>query len=122
MWVRLERLGKFVPIEEPLTDYYVHPNSLSANPGRMLQAMDQIMDTTLLAGLRGFDRWSWKQRIRAVQLCSAGLIARDNGLKDELHYMFLSLRSWPSPFWEPKRFMMCAVSAKNRLRRNDGAS
>jgi glycosyltransferase involved in cell wall biosynthesis len=121
MWIRLERLGKFVAIEEPLTDYYVHPNSLSANPARMLQAMDQIMDTTLLAGLRGFDRWSWKQRIRAVQLCSAGLIARDNGLKDELHYMFQSLRSWPSPFWEPKRFVMCAVSARNKFRRHEGA-
>ena len=122
MWVRLQRLGQFAAVVDPLTDYYVHPHSLSANPGKMLQALDQIIDTTLLAGLQGFDRWSWKQRIRATQLCSAGLIARDNRLKDELQYMFRSLCSWPSPFWETKRFAMFAVSARNRMRRQEGAS
>jgi Glycosyl transferase family 2 len=119
MLVRLQRLGKFVAVDEPLVDIYVHPGSLSANPGRMMSALDQIIDTTLLDGLQGFDRWAWRRRIRADQLCSAGLIARDNGLKDELRYMVESLREWPSPFWEPWRFATCAVSAVNRFRRRE---
>jgi hypothetical protein len=117
MLVRLQRLGKFVAVTDHLTDIYLHPGSLSANPGRMIKALDQIIDTTLLDGLQGFDRWAWRRRIRADQLCSAGLIARDNGLKDELRYMVESLREWPSPFWEPWRFASCAVSLKNTLRR-----
>ena len=81
----------------------------------MLEALDRIIDTTLVADLRGFDRWAWRRRIRAVQLCSAGLIARDNGLKGEVRYMIQSLCAWPSPFWKPRRFAMFAVSARNKL-------
>ena len=77
MWVRLQHLGQFVAVPDSLTDYYVYPESLSANPGKMLDAFDRIVDTTLLSDLRGFDRWAWRQRIRAVQLYSAGLIARN---------------------------------------------
>ena len=117
MWVRLGRLGEFAAVADPLTDYYVYPDSLSANPKKMLAGLEQIIDTTLLAGLSGIDRWAWRHRIHAVQLCSAGLIARDNGLKDELRYMFQSVSTWPSPFWEPRRFATFAVSAKNGLRR-----
>ncbi len=112
MWFRLRQLGEFEAVADPLTDYYVYPDSLSANPQRMLQALDRIVDTTLVADLRGLDRWVWKRRILAVQLCSAGLIARDNGLKGELRYMIRSLCAWPSPFWEPRRFATLAVSAK----------
>jgi glycosyltransferase involved in cell wall biosynthesis len=115
MWVRLNRLGQFEAIPDPLTDYYVHPKSLSANPEKMLEALDRIIDTTLVADLRGLDRWAWRHRIRAVQLCSAGLISRDNGLSGELRYMFRSLCAWPSPLWTPRRFPMFAVSVKNRL-------
>jgi glycosyltransferase involved in cell wall biosynthesis len=117
MWMRLQQLGQFEALADPLTDYYVYPNSLSANPEKMLEALDQIMETTLLAGLVGFKRWAWKHRIRAVQLCSAGLITRDNGLEGEARYMFDSLCTWPSPLWQPSRFAMFAVSAKNRFRR-----
>jgi glycosyltransferase involved in cell wall biosynthesis len=115
MWFRLRQLGQFKAIHGPLTDYYVHPKSLSSNPGRMLQALDGFIDTTLLADLRGLDRWAWRRRIRAVQLCSAGLIARENGLKDEVRYMFRSLSTWPSPFWQPRRFAVFAVSARNSI-------
>ncbi len=115
MWVRLERLGDFEAVAAPLTDYYVYPNSLSANPQKMLQALDRIIDTTLVADLQGISRWAWRQRIRAVQLCSAGLIARDNGLSSESRFMLQSLRAWPSPFWEPQRFAVAAVSLKNSL-------
>lgn len=115
MWVRLQRLGQFEAVSDPLTDYYVYPNSMSANPEKMLTALEQIIDTTLVADLSGLDRWAWKQRIRAAQLSSAGLIARDNGLESELRYMARSIRAWPSPFWEPQRFAMFAVSQRNRF-------
>jgi hypothetical protein len=75
-----------------------------------------IIDSTLTADLRGFERWACKRRIRAVQLISAGLIARDTGLKSELRYMFKSLCIWPSPFWEPRRFATFMVSVINRFR------
>jgi glycosyltransferase involved in cell wall biosynthesis len=116
MWVRLQRLGEFETVADPLTEYYVYPNSLSANPERMLQALDLILDTTLLSDLHGFNRWVWRRRILARQLCSAGLIARDNNLKGELRYMFRSLYTWPSPFWQPRRFAMLAISVKNSVR------
>lgn len=121
MWVRLKRLGQFEAVSDPLTDYYVYPNSLSANPGKMLEAFDRIIDTTLVSDLRGLSRWAWRHRIRAVQLRSAGLIARDHGLKGEVRYMFQSLISWPSPFWEPQRFATFAVSAKSMFCRKVSA-
>jgi hypothetical protein len=117
LWVRLERAGDFEAVADPLTRYYVYPKSFSANPEKMLEGLDQVIDTTLLAGLHGFNRWAWRHRIRAVQLCSAGLIARNNGLKNEVRYMFQSLSAWPSPWWEPRRFVLFAVSARNRVRR-----
>ena len=117
MWLRLQGLGEFESLPDPLTDYYVYPKSLSANPERMLRALDRIIDTTLLADLQGFDRWAWRRRIRAAQLCSAGLIARDNGVEGEMHYMLRSLCAWPSLFWEPRRFAMFAVSVRNKFSR-----
>ena len=118
LWLRLLPLGHFEAVPDPLTSYYVHPNSLSANPENMLHGLNLILDATLVADLRGIDRWAWRRRIRAAQLHSAGLIARDNGLKGELRYMFKSLCAWPSPFWNPLRFAAFIVSARNKLRRN----
>jgi glycosyltransferase involved in cell wall biosynthesis len=116
MLVRLQRLGNFEAVPDPLTEVYLHSDSLSANPAVMLDWLDRVIDSTLLADLRGFDRWAWRRRIRATQLCSAGLIARDNQLKGEIGYMFCSLCAWPSPFWEPRRFATFAVSARRLLR------
>ena len=115
LWFRMRPLGQFESVPEPLTDYYVHPKSLSTNPEKMLHGADVIIDATLTADLRGFARWAWRRRIRAVQLCSAGLIARENGLKSELRYMFRSLCTWPSPWWQPRRFAMFAISLKNKF-------
>jgi len=116
LWVRLMPLGQFEAVPDPLMDYYVHSASVSANPEAMMLGARQILDKTLVADLQGFDRWAWRHRILATQLASAGLIARDNGLKSELGYMFQSLCMWPSPFWEPKRFAMFGASVRNRLR------
>ena len=117
MWVRLMPVGQFEAVVDPLTDYYVHPTSVSANPDAMILGTRQILDKTLVADLRGFDRWAWRRRILATQFCSAGLIARDNGLKSELTYLFRSLCIWPSPFYQPKRFATFAVSVRNKFRR-----
>ena len=116
MWVRLRAVGDFAAVREPLTDYFVYPSSLSASPEIMLVGLAKILPT-LLAGFRGLRRTIWSQRIRAVQLCSAGLIARDNHLDREVRYMLASLAAWPSPFWQPRRFAMFAISLKNRLAR-----
>jgi glycosyltransferase involved in cell wall biosynthesis len=113
MWVRLKRLGTFEVVEEPLTDYYVYPNSLSANPQKMLLAFDRIVDTTLVSDLHGFSRWTWRRRVRSAQLYSAALIARDNKIKGEFTYLLESLQAWPSPFWLPGRLASLAVSTRN---------
>jgi glycosyltransferase involved in cell wall biosynthesis len=115
LFFRMKAVGQFDAVPDALTDYYIYPKSLSANPETMLEAADQIIDATLTVDLTGLDRWAWRRRIRATQLASAGLIARDNGFKKELQYMFRSICAWPSPFWQPRRFAMLAVSSRNRL-------
>jgi glycosyltransferase involved in cell wall biosynthesis len=121
MWVRLQRLGGFAAVTDTLTDYYVYPSSMSTDPKRMLVAMEQILPTTLVEDLKGPARWAWTRRIRAVQLYSAALIVRDNGLKGEIAYMLRSLAAWPSPLWEPHRFAGLAVSVRNELLGRGGA-
>jgi glycosyltransferase involved in cell wall biosynthesis len=116
LWFRLSRQGQFSAVPAALTDYYVYPNSLSANPERMIEGLSQFIETTLLADLRGASRRIWRQRILATQLASAGLIARDNGLSSEMALMVKGICAWPAPFWRPRRFAMLAVSARNRWR------
>jgi glycosyltransferase involved in cell wall biosynthesis len=120
LWFRMRPLGQFVAVPDALTDYYVHPHSLSSDPEKMLQGAEVIINMTLTDDLRGLNRWAWKRRIRAVQLHSAGLIARDNGLSSELRYLFRSLCEWPSPFWQPRRFATFLISARNQLRGRRG--
>jgi glycosyltransferase involved in cell wall biosynthesis/O-antigen/teichoic acid export membrane protein len=110
MWVRLLPMCQFECVAEPLTDYYVYPGSLSANPERMLRALDRIIENTLLSGKSHLSRWAERQRILAAQLCSAGLIARDNGLNGEIRYFVRSIFAWPSPLWESRRFSILASS------------
>jgi glycosyltransferase involved in cell wall biosynthesis len=117
MWVRLQSLGAFEGVPEPLTDYYVYPSSLSANPQRMLDAFERILDTTLVADLHGVSRRMWRRRVRAVQFYSAALIARDNHLQGEIRYMLRSFAAWPSPFWKPRRFVGLGISLRDTLYR-----
>jgi glycosyltransferase involved in cell wall biosynthesis len=116
MWVRLQHLGEFERVTDVLTNYYVYPDSLSANPEIMLHSFNKIIDSTLLDGLHGLGRRVWRRRIIATQLCCAGLIARDNRLKTEARYMLQSLCAWPSPFWQPRRFVMFALSVTRMFR------
>lgn len=118
MWVRLMRIGKFEYVPDPVTDYYVYPGSMSADPRRMLIAMEQILEPTLVADLTGVSRWTWRQKIRSAQLYCAALIARDNKLPGEIGYELRSLAAWPSPFWEFQRFTGLAVTARNKLLRH----
>ncbi len=115
MWVRLIPLGAFAAVAQPLTNYYIHPQSLSASPEKMLDGLRIILEPTLLAPYRGIERWIWRRRIWARQLLSAALIARDNHLKGELRYALRSLLSWPSPFWESRRFAVSLVSVRNQF-------
>jgi glycosyltransferase involved in cell wall biosynthesis len=121
MWMRLQRIGSFAAVPGALTDYYVYPTSMSTDPKRMLDALEQILPTTLVDDLQGSARWVWTHRIRAVQFYSAALIARDNGLKGEISYILRSLAAWPSPLWEPRRFAGLAVSVRNQLLGRGGA-
>ena len=54
--MRLMKLGQFEALTDPLTDYYLYPNSNSADPRKMLRDLDRIIDTTLLTGLNGLAR------------------------------------------------------------------
>jgi hypothetical protein len=110
---RLSKIGSFEAVADPLMHCYLHSDSLSADPDVMLRNLGVILDTTLLADLRGVRRWAWRRRILAWQLSSAALIARDNKLKSELCYFVRSVMAWPSPFWQPRRFACLAVSLRN---------
>lgn len=122
MWVQLMPFGAFAAVSDPLTNYYLHPQSLSASPERMLDGLRAILEPVLLARYRGLERWMWRRRIWAQQLCSAGQIAKDNSVKGELGYFARSLTAWPSPFWQPRRFACFATSAQSALLRSLGAS
>lgn len=115
MWARLQKVGDFEAVPDPVTDYYVYPSSMSTDPRRMLEATERIIDTTLVADLAGPSRWMWRRRIRATQLYSAALIVRDNGGRGDIQYAVRSLAAWPSPFWEPQRFAGFMVSLKNQV-------
>ncbi|MGB0064626.1 MAG: glycosyltransferase family A protein [Terracidiphilus sp.] len=113
LWARLLPIGQFVAVEDPLTQYWLSPQSSSASPERMLAATSRIMEETLLNGLKGIPRFAWRRRIWAAQLLSAALIARDNRLKGEFGYAVRSLLAWPSPFFRRQRFAVFAVSLRN---------
>jgi glycosyltransferase involved in cell wall biosynthesis len=115
MWVRLLPLGSFAAVAEPLTNYYIHPKSISASPEKMLDGLRVIIEPTLLANDRGMGRWIWRRRIWAAQLLSAAFIARENDLAGEVKYIVRSVLAWPSPFWLPKRFIVLVVSLRNKL-------
>jgi glycosyltransferase involved in cell wall biosynthesis len=114
MWVLMMPFGSFAAAPEPLTGYYLYPQSMSASPERMLDGLRAILEPALLKGHRGIERWIWRRRIWATQLCSAALIARDNNLQGELGYLTRSLLSWPSPFFRWHRFAAFAVSLKRQ--------
>jgi glycosyltransferase involved in cell wall biosynthesis len=111
LWARLARLGQFAAVKDPLTEYYVRPASLGSDPEQLLLGLQKIIESTLLVGLSGPSRWCWRRRIISNQMRSAGFLARKNGLPTETDFMLRSLLTWPSPFWQPRRFAALGVTA-----------
>jgi glycosyltransferase involved in cell wall biosynthesis len=102
LWVRLQPRGRFVAVADPQVDYAVSAGSLSADPARILLDMERILEPTLLDGLTGLRRRTWRRRIRAAQWYGAAVTARESG-QDAGRYIRRSLAFWPSPVFMPER-------------------
>ncbi len=116
-WFKLIRRGRFIGIAEPLTCYSRRPASLSSDASHMFQDFSKMLDTTLLADLSGLRRWLWRRRIMSYQAYSAAMTARASIERDiEMRFLVRSLLQWPSPFWQPKRYLSLVVTLKRRMR------
>jgi glycosyltransferase involved in cell wall biosynthesis len=104
LWVRLAQNGRFVAVLEPVTRYRISAGQMSTNIDLMLSNTEKIMDSSLLLGLRGVSRVLWRRRIRASQLFSAAILARDAGSRESVSFVSRSLWQWPAPAFQPKRF------------------
>jgi len=110
-------LIRFIGIAEPLTCYSRRPASLSSDASHMFQDFSKMLDTTLLADLSGLRRWLWRRRIISYQAYSAAMTARASIERDiEMRFLVRSLLQWPSPFWQPKRYLSLVVTLKRRMR------
>jgi len=112
LWVRAYRAGaRFARVPEPLVYYRDAAGSVSSSGERMLADFQHILEPTLLAGMDGWTRWSWRRRIVASQLFSAAMIERSRrNLRDERKYLLRSVGQWPSPFFRPERYRSLAHS------------
>ncbi len=104
LWVRLRARHRFTCVDEPVVAIGIEPDSLSSNVPRMRMHAERILEGTLLTGLAGLARWSWRRRIRGADLYRAGLIARDAGSPEERSLLVESLVQWPSPAFMPARW------------------
>ncbi len=104
MWLRLAHIGKFAAVLEPVTRYRISVGQMSTNIDLMLSNTEQIMESSLLLGLKGMSRTLWRRRIRAAQLFSAAILARNAGSRDTLAFVRRSLWQWPLPLFQPRRF------------------
>jgi glycosyltransferase involved in cell wall biosynthesis len=104
LWVRLAKDHRFAVVLEPVTGYRISNGQMSTNIDLMLSNTEQILDSSLLLGLNGVSRAMWRRRIRASQLFSAAILARDAGSPDSLAFVRRSLREWPAPAFQPERY------------------
>jgi hypothetical protein len=109
-WVRAYRAGaRFACVTEPLAYYRDAPGSVSSSAERMLADFHHILEPTLLAGMDGWSRWSWRRRIIASQFFSAAMIERTrHNLHGEWKYLLQSMAEWPSPLFRTERFRAVA--------------
>jgi len=109
-WVRAYRAGaRFAGVSDPLVYYRDAAGSVSSSAERMLADFQHILEPTLLAGMGGWARWSWRKRIVASQLFSAAMIERARrNLRSERKYLFRSIAEWPSPLFRTDRFRAIA--------------
>jgi len=111
LWLRLQRIGSFCAVKESLTNYRMSTTGLSSNADLMYSDFERLLDGILLEDLHGIEKRLWKRRIQSYQCYKAALTARGSGeFAKELRYMLLSLRIWPSPFWQPLRFKASAFT------------
>lgn len=111
LWFRLLKHGRFAEIKEPLTYYQCSSHGISGDAATMFRSFEAIREMRLLDGLSGIDRALWRRRITSFQAFKACLTARGAGDRPtERHFMWRSLREWPSPFWYPRRFKYFAVT------------
>jgi glycosyltransferase involved in cell wall biosynthesis len=115
LFTRMAYQQRIVWVAEPLINYYEVLGSASQSKQRMIEAEHSILDS-LLIGLRGPQRILWRRRITSMIHYRAAIAARSAGQTAFLH-LFHSLRSWPSPFFQPVRYASLAVQLRDLLRR-----
>lgn len=109
--------GRQIAVVEgsPLVKVYEDPNSMSKDANSMLAAELSILDS-LLTGLRGPSRFFWRRRILSRMFYRAAISYREQR-RPCLQHIFRSLLCWPSPLFEPRRFVTAAVELRDALRR-----
>ena len=111
MWIDLIQLGPFVALDEPLTNYRVSLGGLSGNADHMYNDFLKMLDGRLLRKTEGVSREMWRRRAISSQAFAAAMTARASKDRSTEHrYLKLSLATWPSPFFEPKRFRAALVA------------
>lgn len=104
MWVRLRLRHPFTSCSEPLMFYRVLPQSVSHDLKKNLDGIPEVCESTMVAGLSGFERWVMKRRIWAAQLYYAGLVDRANRPGGGQSLVWRSLAHWPFPTFLPVRY------------------
>jgi len=110
LWVNLARRHPFAAVVEPVTAICVSQNSVSQDPERTVTDMEQILEGTLLAGLKGPARWMWRRRIRAALFFRAAMNARILDRAYERRLLIRSLMQWPSPIFFFRRWKALIAS------------
>jgi glycosyltransferase involved in cell wall biosynthesis len=105
LWVRMHFKGSVAAALEPLTIIRLTPNSMSSNVQRMFDNMEAIRENTLLLGLTGISRVLWTRRIRCVAEMHAALVLGGSSVRKEREHLLKSIAYWPSPRFEPKRYV-----------------
>ena len=117
LWIRLLRRGGHCALPQPLTNYQLHPGSLSSDAALMFTNFLELLHGSLLDGLEGWQKNLWSRRALSYQYYKAALTARASGQRpEELRYFLRSIGVWPSPLWHALRYKSFAISCAKRLR------
>ena len=117
LWLRLLQRGPFCVVDEPLTVYQTSITGLSSDADELFREAERMVDSRLLDGMRGLNRFLWRRRILSYQAYKSALTARAAARREsELAYMLRSLSLWPFPTWHPVRYKTLGVTLRNRLR------
>ena len=115
-WLLMRRKAPFLNVPDAVTCYRVAPTSLSSNPAHMFKDFAKMLDTSLLSDLSGYQRIVWRRRILSYQAYSAAMNTREHGAHAQgLQFLLKSLAQWPSPLWQPKRYVALALTLRQYL-------